>query len=224
MSSLEELERSVSLKKLVAAFVVVFGMFVAAPKAASAATIGFDCINCGGPNYAGYFSGNVVVAAGKMTLTLSNTGGGVISEVYVDAPGNGAGYSLFSIIENPPGVDFSPNGNPNHLPSDNLATPAFASELWATANNPSPSKGVGIGESLGLVFLIPGGLTQGDIDALLNDGSLRFGLHVQALPPTGGSQAFVNGDPLTSVPEPTSMLLLGTGLLAAARARRKKKV
>jgi len=234
--SAEKLEIIVALKRLVAALVVVFSMFIAAPKGASASTISFDCINCGvGPNFAGFFTGNVVVSpAGTMTVTISNNGGGSIAEIYIDAPGTGAGYLLTSLIESPPNVDFVIGGG-NHLPGDNNANPDFESELKAAAGSPSTTLGVNNGESIGLVFTISALLTQSDIDNLLDNGDLRFGIHVQALPGLTGddSRSFVSGDPCTVdcdgstrtvTPEPASMLLLGTGLLVVAHARRKKNV
>lgn len=223
-----------SLKKLVAAFVVVFSMFVAAPKSASAATIGFTCLTnntgtCGA--FAGFYTGTVTVAGNLMTVTISNSGPGSISEIYADAPGTGAGYALSSIFEGP-GTDFNaPNtGSPASLPSGNLAIPAFDTNFYATADNPSTVDGVNNGEFVSLIFTLSGGQTQTSIDNLLNTGGLRFGLHVQSLGTQLTSEAFVSGcadctpGQQTQVPEPASMLLLGTGLLAVARARRKKTI
>ena len=224
--SFGEWESLVSLKNLIAASVVGLSMFVAAPKA-SAATIAFSCItnnsgSCG--SYAGFFSGNVVVSGNQMLATISNNGtDGSIGQIYVDAPGAGAGYSLTSIIEGA-GVDFNPPnvGSPSALPSSNTANPTFVTNFFATAASPAPTNGVNPGEFVTLVFTLEAGQTQSLIDSLLASGDLRFGLHVVSL--GAFSEAFVSTGGGSPVPEPTSMLLLGTGLLAAARARRKKTI
>ena len=215
-----------SVKNLVAASVVGLSMFAAAPTA-SAATIAFSCItnnsgSCG--SYAGFFSGNVVVSGNQMLATISNNGtDGSIGQIFVDAPGAGAGYSLTSLIEGP-GVDYNgPNiGSPSALPSSNNANPTFVTNFYATAVSPAPDNGVNPGEFVTLVFTLEAGQTQSLIDSLLASGDLRFGLHVVSL--GDFSEAFVSTGGGSPVPEPTSMLLLGTGLLAAARARRKKTI
>ena len=220
-----------SLKKLGAALVLLLLMVVASPLSASATPIVFNCItnnsgSCG--SFAGTFTGNVTVVGNQMTVQFLNggVGDGVIAEIYTDAPGTGTGFALTGILENPPSVDFSFGGSPPQLPSQNTAIPPFNSDanLFATANSPSPTHGVGAGEQVSLVFTLSPILTQAQIDALLASGDLRFGIHVQSLGTGENSESFVSGGPgLTAVPEPASMLLLGTGLLAVARARRRKK-
>lgn len=220
----------VSVKKLGAASIVVLLMVVAAPRPASAGTIAFNCItnNTGScSSFAGLLTGTVTVSGNQLTALISNAGAGVISEVYVDAPGTGAGYALTGLIENLPGVDFTANaGSPPQLPAQNNALPIFVSDFRATANNPSPKKGAGPGEQIGLVFTLSAVQTQGQIDSLVASGALRFGLHVQDVPgPRITSESFVSGftgAQATPVPEPATLLLFGTGLLAAARARRRK--
>ena len=226
------------LKSLSAVIGLVLLAVIASSGSASAATIGFSCVTeaahpgtCSNLN--AFFSGEVTLSNGGLTLTavISNSGAGSITDIYVDAPGTGAGYTLSNVfIETPDaGVNYSLAGAPPGLPG---AT--FSEDFDAHATNPSIANGVGTAESVGLVFTLTSPLTNSDLNALLSGGSLLFGLHVQSIAQEDGvSESFVSNycpegqcEPgtRTVTPEPASMLLLGTGLLAVARARRKKTI
>ncbi len=64
------------------------------------------------------------------------------------------------------------------------------------------------------------GKNYSDTLAMLNDGSLRIGLHVQAIGAPGGSDSYVN-NPIHA-PAPGAILLgsLGTALVGFLRSRR----
>jgi PEP-CTERM motif len=221
----------VNFKKLSAGFLVVLLIVVAAPKSASAATIGFTCLtnNTGScSSFDQFFTGTVTVSGTQMTATINNTGsGGVIGQIYVDFTDPVTGYA-FNSITGGPGTTFSlGSGN---LPSANAADPDFDSDFAFEAAPPPTTNGVNNGEFFSVVFDLLSGQSQATIDALILSGDIRFGLHVQSLGTNNLSEALISSGSCvdctptqqSTVPEPTSMLLLGTGLLAAARARRKK--
>ena len=209
------------MKKLGAALGLVLLSLVAAPTTASAAPILFSCVtnntgSCSG--YANLITGDVSVAGNQLTVTVTNGAGGGISELYADTPS--LGFFLTGLYEGT-GVDLEFGGAPPNVPGGNTATPVFVSDFMAQAS--SSAGRINLGETGGLVFTLAPSQTQGQIEALLASGALRFGLHIQSLGPNLQSEGMISTfTPPTTVPEPATMLLLGTGLLAAARARRKK--
>jgi hypothetical protein len=125
------------------------------------------------------------------------------------------------------GVDFEVGASPGELPGANGADPDFATTAGFSADSEPAAapNGVAYNEYLVVTFNLINGKTYDDVIAALDDGSLRIGMHVQALGTS--SDSFVNDDPFDSqeqVPEPSTLALTLVGLVSACGLRRRRVI
>lgn len=209
------------------ALLLTFVIFFSTVVCAQAVPFGFDNISANNVVDAAIGEAQLFVnvtdpGGGQVLFTFGNTGPGAssITDVYF---ADGSLLGIASIIDGA-GVDFSPLASPPGLPAGNNASPPFATTAGFSADSEPPTQpnGVNPGESLGVLFNLQAGRTFADVLSELEDSSLRIGIHVQGFA-SGGSESFVNNPPTTSVPETTTMLLLGSGMIGIWGARRKFK-
>jgi hypothetical protein len=150
---------------------------------------------------------------GELCFTLTNTSLGVITGVGFDLPGSGS-FVLESITGGSGTFTFSTN--PGNVPQFNNAVLDFAfvtnSDNFAGGNPPS---GVPSGQTSPL-FCVTGNFTGLSQQQIANAVFVRF----QALPT--GAESDVGTVTTTVIPEPTSMFLLGSGLLGLAYGLRRR--
>ena len=111
-------------------------------------------------------------------------------------------------IQNSAGVSFAEDKNPKTFPGGNLI--GFITDFSAGAVG-AKSNGLDIGESLGIVFNLENGMTYNDTIVAMQTGDLRIGAHGSD---TGTTES-------SSAPEPSTILLLGTGLVGLVGLKRK---
>ena len=214
---------------MLAAAAALAAAVVSAP-AAEAATFGFDNIAGGdtiGDALNSYFS-LTVTDQGSSTVLLSiasavNGGAYFIGGIFIDD----AVVPLLSSLPlndtvHDAAVAYTRTtkkgaNDPKNFPQGNLLTPAFVSTAtYLSDNGAGNAKAVQPNEVVAFLF----GGSYASIIAGLTSGDLRLGLHVQGI--GSGSDSFISGDPVSTVPLPAGMpLLIGAlGGLAALRLRR----
>jgi len=181
----------------------------------------YKLTNNGNADVGGQLSVDVTASGSQVLFKFFNNVGiaSSITDIYFD---DGTLLSIGNITDSGAGVAFGSPAIPANLPGANDASPDFETTAGFSLDSEPAVSANGVNASnewVAVLFSLQGTQTFADTIAALNDGSLRIGLHVQAIGTTGGSDSYVN-----RVPEPGTLLLLGSGLLGLAFAGGRKKI
>lgn len=161
------------------------------------------------------------VSASTLKLTFSNLSGieSVVTQIYFqDLDGMIARYQILN-EQNTGTVEFESGANPGSLPGGQDI--AFSTSYAMGAEKPSPKYGINPNETLTIYVDLQEGVTVAALLAGLNSGNVRVGAHVQSIA-GGTSDSYVSGGGAEAAPEPGTMALMGSGLLAGWLVRKKR--
>ncbi|GEM_PF-1313823 len=117
-------------------------------------------------------------------------------------------------------VSYRYGANPSELPSGGSVN--FSTSFAVEAKSPSSKYGIDPGESLSMILNLTSSAAINALVMGLSDQSFAVGLHVISIA-RGQSDSFVNTPPPGSgVPEPGTMVLMGSALLTGLGLRRKQ--
>lgn len=202
------------------------GLALAAASPAHAITLTFDQVTTNSPtDYSGLLSAEVIdQGTGVLFLvTLDDAPPtGDIRNIYIEDTGGLFSAMDFSAAFTPIGptpVSFSSPANPAKPPG----VASFTSTFSFDADSPMPqNNAVNNGETAAFVATYSGGVSFGNVEQALVNGTLRVGLHMQGLDPNGmQSDSYVSqpaDDP--TIPEPDTTLLAVIGVCLILRRRR----
>lgn len=150
-----------------------------------------------------------------------------VSEIYFE---KGSLHSIDSIINDPSFTNFtSGSAAPPSLPGGASLTPPFAGISAFSADTAPGPPGNGLNhtdEVFQMIFNLESGQTANDILNEMTSGDLRIGLHVRSIGADEESDSFVTGGSPHVIPEPSTYLLMGLGLVFIFRygyARRRQQ-
>jgi len=171
--------------------------------------------------------GGLGLAGNQLLFTVSNAVGiaSSVSEFYLQ--------DSLGLLVPPPIIVNDLNGftlfvagpaNPGNLPGGNQPGVDFtATQVLSADAQGNPSRGVDTGgDLLGIIYTLSGAFDISDVDAALLSNDFRIGMHLRAIGQAGGSDSFVNQRGPIPMAEPTTLAMLGLGLVLAGLAGRRR--